>query len=148
MSTTVVRYIPEDPDYVAEPAAIEAARALLQKALGSPAVATTTEGATFVDPGENLDTIRCPACGDELDMDWWQGEMARAGKRKFACLDVTVPCCGAETSLHDLDYDMPAGFAHMVLAVQDPKGDPDEVVDLDALERLLGCVVRRIDARY
>ena len=148
MSSTVVRYIPEDPEYVAEPAAAEAARALLQKALGAPAVASVTEGTIFVDPGENLDTIRCPACSDELDMDWWQGEMARAGERKFARLDVTVPCCGAETSLHDLDYEMPAGFARMVLEVQDPHGDPDEAVDLDALERLLGCIVRRIDARH
>jgi hypothetical protein len=148
MSSTVVRYIPEDPEYVADAAATEAARALLQKALGAPAVATITEGASFVDPGSNLDAIRCPACSDELDMDWWQGAMAKAGEKAFARLDVTVPCCGAETSLHDLDYEMPAGFARMVLEVHDPRGDPDEAVDLDALERALGCIVRRIDARY
>lgn len=147
MSSTVIRYIPEDPTYVAEPAASEAARAMLQKALGSPAVVSITEGPSFVDPGENLDTVRCPACSDELEMDWWQGQMARAGEGAFATLEVTVPCCGAETSLHDLDYDMPAGFARMVLEVQDPHGDPD-AVDLDALERTLGCIVRRIEARY
>ncbi len=148
MSSTVLRYIPEDPDYVADAAATEAARALLQKALGAPAVALVTERAGFVDPGANLDAIRCPACSDELDMDWWQGEMARAGERRFESLGVTVPCCGAETSLHDLDYEMPAGFARMVLEVHDPAGDPDQAVDLDALERALGCIVRRIDARY
>jgi hypothetical protein len=148
MASTVLRYIPEDPDYVAETASSEAARVLLQKSLGSPAVVTVTEGVSFVDPGANLDSIRCPACSDELDLDWWQGEMSRAGERKFAGLGVTVPCCGAETSLHDLDYDMPAGFAHMVLEVQDPLADPDEAVDVDALEKLLGCIVRRIDARY
>jgi len=148
MSSTVLRYIPEDPDYVADAAATEAARALLQKSLGAPAVALVTERAGFVDPGSNLDAIRCPACSDELDMDWWQGEMSRAGQRKFESLGVTVPCCGAETSLHDLDYEMPAGFARMVLEVREPHGDPDAAVDVDALERVLGCVVRRIDARY
>jgi hypothetical protein len=148
MSSTVVRYIPEDPDYVADAGASEAARALLQKSLGSPAVVTVTEGASFVDPGANLDGIRCPACGGDLDMDWWQAEMSRAAERKFTHLGITVPCCGAETSLHDLDYDMPAGFARMVLEVHDPHGDVDEAVDVEALEKLLGCIVRRIDARY
>jgi hypothetical protein len=148
MGSTVIRYIPEDPGYVADAAASEAARAMLQKVLGAPAVVNVTPGLTFVDPGANLDTIRCPACGAELAMEWWQGEMTRAGQAAFEPLTVTVPCCGAETSLHDLDYDMPAGFARMVLEVHDPKGDPDEAVDLDALEGALGCIVRRIEARY
>jgi hypothetical protein len=148
MSSTVIRYIPEDPTYVADASASEAARAMLQKALGAPAVVNVTTGPTFVDPGGNLDVISCPACAEELQMDWWQGEMARAGQGAFAKLEVTVPCCGAETSLHDLDYDMPAGFARMVLEVHDPKIDPDEAVDLDELERALGCIVRRIEASY
>lgn len=148
MPTTVLRYIPEDPLHMPGAAAIETARAMLQDALDAPAVATVTESLTFVDPGENLDTIRCPACGDEVDMGFWHQQMTRAGAGGFADLTLSMPCCGVETSLHDLDYDMPAGFALLVLEVQEPKADPDDAVDVVSLGRVLGCMLRRIDARY
>lgn len=148
MSTPVIRYIPEDPGYVASPAAIEIARAMLEQALGAPTIATVTDAPTFVDPGQNLDIIRCPACGEEVDLGWWQERMAKSGEGGFAHLEVAMPCCGAQTTLHDLDYDRPAGFARLVLEVQGPQAEPDEAVDEAALERVLGCVVRRVEARY
>ena len=148
MGTTVLRYIPEEPTYVPGSGHIEAARSLLERSLGVSVVASITPVLAFVDPGDNLDTIRCPACGEELDMGFWQERMSTAGETGFAKLELTMPCCGAETSLHDLDYDAAAGFARLVLEVHDPQADADQAVDQDALERALGCLVRRIDASY
>ena len=147
MSTSVLRYIPEDPTHVPEGDGANASRDLLSKATGKQARARVTEGAEFVDQGENFDGLKCPACSADLDMEWWQERMTAAGEGSFGDLGVTVPCCGAETSLHDLDYDMPAGFARFVLEVDDAEGVEDKV-DVEALERVVGCVLRRIVARY
>jgi hypothetical protein len=143
----LLRYIPEEPTHVPEAARAEAARVMLQEALGGRALATVTEGQAFVDPGPGLVAIRCPACSDHLGWQVWKEHMRRAGEGGFAHLELTMPCCGAETSLHDLDYDAPAGFARFVLEVQQPEREAEEAVDLDALERTLGCMVRRIEVR-
>jgi hypothetical protein len=148
MSSSVLRYIPEDPTFVGEATAREAARKMLEKALKAPAIVTVTDDPAFVDPGDNLEAVRCPACGEGLAMEWWQEAMSKSAAGAFHDLNVVVPCCTAETSLHDLDYDAPAGFAKLVLEVEDPAKDPDEAVDQDALEAALGCMVRRVEARY
>ena len=65
----------------------------------------------------------------------------------IACPDANCKSCGAETSLHDLEYDQPAGFARFILEVEDPDGAEDKV-DVEALERIVGCMLRRVVARY
>jgi hypothetical protein len=147
MSTTVLRYIPEDPTHVPDGDGANVSRDLLSKATGKTARANVTDEVQFVDQGGNFDGLKCPACGSDLDMEWWQERMAAAREGSFADLGVTVPCCGAETSLHDLDYDTPAGFARFVLEVDDAEAVEDKV-DLEALERVVGCLMRRIVARY
>ena len=147
MSDTKLRFIPEDPTYVPEAAAIEAARAALGEAAGVPATARVAAGVEFVDQGENFERVACPACGSELEMGWWGERMKDADATSFRELGVTVPCCGAETSLHDLDYEAPAGFARFVLEAPNPGVDV-EAVDAEPVERAAGCLLRRIVARY
>jgi len=147
MSTCVLRFIPEEPTFVPAEEAVKQAREQLGRAAGKPAVARVTEGLAFVDPGENLEAVGCPACGSGLELAWWQERMQGASSGGFSELQVAVPCCGAETSLHDLDYTAPAGFARFVLEVEDPAVDP-EAVEGDELEGTLGCFLRRIVARY
>lgn len=79
---------------------------------------------------------------------WWPDAMDRAHGRHFADLAVTVPCCGAATSLNDLRYDWPAGFARFVLEATNP-GVP-ELPDaaLAELERRLGAPLRVVRAHY
>jgi hypothetical protein len=147
MSTTVLRYIPEEPTFVPGEDEIVASRVLLTRSAGKAAQARVSESVEFVDPGEGLDRVLCPACGQQLEMEWWQERMTAAAEDAFRDLGVTVPCCGAETSLHDLEYDQPAGFARFILEVEDPDGAEDKV-DVEALERIVGCMLRRVVARY
>ena len=60
-----------------------------------------------------------------------------------------APCCGAATSLHDLDYDWPAGFARFVLQAREPAlaGWLDDAA-VARLEKALGTRVRQIRTRY
>lgn len=55
-------------------------------------------------------------------MDWWSEQMAQAGEASFTNLAVTTPCCATRTSLNDLTYDWPDGFAQAELSVRNPQG--------------------------
>lgn len=103
----------------------------------------------FIDQGENFEEVRCPSCKKSLDMDWWQEAMGAAGEKGFADLTVRVPCCRSRTSLNELDYRWPAGFARFVLEASEP--ELPDVLDKRAvtqLEAVLGQPVRQISARY
>lgn len=82
-------------------------------------------------------------------------EMLRIGVRQraalrleyFFCGDLSetirVPCCGAVTSLSDLDYRWPAGFARFVLEASEPTlAGTLDVLAVTQLEAILGqgCV--------
>lgn len=150
MSGYFLRLIPEDPSFVpAEPAraaACEALRAALPRA--EEVTVSVSEALRFVDPGKNLERILCPACGKDLARDWWEGHMEHAKARELRNLRVTVPCCGAATSLDRLDYEWPAGFARFVLEASNPNVSELPGQQVRALGRILGCRLRQIWARY
>lgn len=151
MSDDYLRIIPLDPATVPPQRAQEQATALVKKLLPRAREVRTIhqEEVFFVDQGENLEEIRCPRCGATLGPEWWMTEMDRAGAARFSDLAVVVPCCGAATSLHDLDYDWPAGFARFVLQVREPALAgwlDDEAVA--RIEEALGTRVRQIRTRY
>ena len=107
------------------------------------------EEPVFVDQGENFDEVRCQSCGQELEMEWWQDAMDSAGENGFAKLAVQVPCCKAKTSLNDLQYRYPAGFARFVLEASEPS--LEEFLDrvaLAQLEEALQTPLRQTIARY
>lgn len=74
----------------------------------------------FIDQGANFESIRCPACRAEPGLSWWRDQMDRAHERQFADLTIITPCCAAATSLNELDYHWPAGFARFELIVLNP----------------------------
>jgi hypothetical protein len=96
----------------------------------------------FVDGGQNMGEPRCPNCSTEIAV-WWQGAMDRAQAASFADLSVVTPCCGTKTSLNDLDYGWPVGFARFELEAMNPAQDttPDEQAQL---ERCLGMRLRKV----
>lgn len=53
-------------------------------------------------------------------MELWGRWMDQAGDTGFAELGIVPPCCGAGTSLQELDYYFPAGFARYVIEIADP----------------------------
>ena len=107
----------------------------------------TTEEVRFIDQGSNFEGVYCPACSADLDQ-WWKEAMDRAWQTRFANLAAVVPCCGSATSLNDLRYVWPAGFARFVLEAKNPGITDLAHHDLAQLETTLGCRLRRIWAHY
>lgn len=73
--------------------------------------------------------------------------MDKAQASSFNHLAVMTPCCGASSSLDDLKYELPAGFARFVLEAQDPKADLDDQ-QMQALAQIIGVGLRKIWAHY
>lgn len=151
MSENFLRIIPLEAGHVPPAGARDKAVALLRTLLPRAAEvrAILQDKLFFVDQGENLEEIRCPRCRATLVPEWWMTEMDRAGAAKFSDLSVVLPCCGAATSLHDLEYDWPAGFARFVLQVREPAlaGWLDDAA-VARLEKVLGAKIRQIRTRY
>jgi hypothetical protein len=153
MSENWLRLIPADPRYIPSPEAQEQARrALAWLAPRAAKVrATAAPHVRFIDPGANLAQIRCPACGVDV-AGWRRLAMDRArlapssagAESGFGSQGMTMPCCGAATSLHDLAYDWPAGVARFALEARDPEVRDLTGAQVAALEQLLGCRLRRI----
>jgi hypothetical protein len=150
MSVHFLSLIPEDPEHVpaaeARTRALAALRALLPQ---SPHIETRLfEQVTFVDQGGNFEGVECPGCGADMT-DCWPEWMDRASEHQFSSLSITMPCCGLATSLNALRYNWPAGFARFSLRAQDPGiGGWLPPEDLSVLEKLAGCKLRQVYARY
>jgi hypothetical protein len=159
MSTSIIWLLPTDPEYVPDALAQERAVELLKPLLlapssGSEISARVTEQIEFLDPGpENFERIVCPVCSVELPIDWWGKEMDRAYEKQFTDLRVTTPCCNNESSLNELNYEWPAGFARFAIELYEPFVlDPQgvwQMVELSddtvgTLQETLGCELRVI----
>jgi hypothetical protein len=73
----------------------------------------------FYDCGENFESISCPFCKSELDLEWWQDEMGKASEIGFSEIKLLTPCCNKNSSLNELKYDMPQGFAKFAIKIDD-----------------------------
>jgi hypothetical protein len=145
VSDAVLRIIPEDPAFVPSQERCDAACVRLREVLvGVEVDVRVTDEITFVDAGANFESVACPLCDAEIDQDWWGEAVGEAAEGSFEALTVKVPCCGGETSLNDLRYEMPQGFARCVIEATNPNVDalPQHVVD--ELVAILGCELRVI----
>jgi len=163
LSTTIIRLISTNPQYVPDSLSQKRAVAFL-KSLPLPnpdpsseAIAKVTEHVEFVDQGENFERVVCPFCSFELNTEWWHEVMDKAYRERFVDLRITTPCCHTETSLNDLRYEWPAGFARFVLELYEPFSLDSEGVYqmlelsqdiLQKLEDILGCRLRIVWAHY
>jgi hypothetical protein len=62
----------------------------------------------------------------------------------FDNLIATVPCCGGQSSLNDLEYEWPCGFARFELALWNPGRGWLTEQELSAIAQALGHPVRQI----
>ncbi|MEU0025071.1 zinc ribbon domain-containing protein [Streptomyces sp. NPDC006335] len=154
MSDTVYSVIPTDPHWLPDRDAGDRATALVTRLAPEDDGGFDTEietdwydTVTAVDCGENLTRISCPACGAPIDPEWYRDLIEAHGDDGFATLAVTVPCCGAATSLDALEYDWPCGFARFEIAVWNPAREPFDERELAAVGEVLGHPVRQIRAR-
>src|SRR5688500_17318071 len=131
MSDVFLRIVPTDPTFVPSVEARASASARLREALTDVDVAAhVSDEVAFVEAGANFESVACPLCDAELDQDWWGEAVGLAAARGFEALMVKVPCCGAQTSLNELRYDMPQGFARCVIEATNPNVDelPENLV--------------------
>lgn len=147
MSENFLRLLPTDPTFVPSAAAASAAlRALRLIAPRSHEIDVVEEPeVVFLDAGGNFSAVRCPACQAELVIiPWWQDEMSRAYETKFEDLSVVPPCCGSPTTLNDLDYDWPQGFARWWLEARNPDRGKLQPHELGELAAAVGHPLREV----
>lgn len=107
--------------------------------------AVTRDKVDFVHGFENFMAVYCPKCGQEIDMDTWGQATSRAREKDYADLAYETPCCKFRTTLNELRYDWPAGFARFSLTMMNTNRDVNE----EAVSRIgiaLGCAVRKVQA--
>lgn len=149
MADTFLRIIPADPERVPSALARSRAVAVLQRAvpLADNIESQVTDDVRFVDCGTNFETVSCPSCGVDIG-EWWSVVMEVGHEQQFRDLRATLPCCGLRTSLNDLVYSWPAGFARYTLEVLNPGvGSLGDRV-LERLADALGAPIRVIWAHY
>ena len=145
MSDDWMIVLPADPLAIATKARAETALVLLKKLRpkAQDPELHLSETPHFFDCGGNFENVFCPFCAADITarwsdaMDkWWNSEDRRS-------LAVKTPCCGRTTSLNDLDYVLPQGFA--CTAIKLMNGGPDlEPEEREQVEAALGLSVRII----
>ncbi|HEY2595862.1 MAG TPA: hypothetical protein VGK33_18375 [Chloroflexota bacterium] len=149
MAETYLRIIPRDPGRVPSALARERALGVLQRAVpfADEIDSQVTPDVRFVDCGDNFETVSCPHCSADVG-EWWTMAMEMGHEQQFRDLRATTPCCGRRTSLNELVYSWPAGFARYSLEALNPGlGSLPEAL-VRRLEDALGASVRIIWAHY
>jgi hypothetical protein len=99
------------------------------------------------DCGANLESIKCPHCGEELGSDWWQERMDGAydeASDSFELQPLDLPCCGRRSTLNELVYDFDQGFSRWGVDLMNPQlGELDEEA-VSRLESIAGCKLKVI----
>jgi hypothetical protein len=150
VSDNYLRLIPTDPTWHPGTDAAQRAAATLSALVpGADSIEVELhDEVTFIDQGANFERLSCPACRAELGMDWWSERMGQAGDSGFTNLAVTTPCCRTSTSLNDLTYDWPAGFAHAELSVRNPQRGRLDDMELAQVAAALGHPLKQVMAHY
>ena len=152
MSDDVLSVIPTDPQWQPTREAGEQTAAIAGQLAASlhdfdaEMDVTWHETITVVDCGQNLSRIVCGRCRAEIDTDWWGDLLEERLETGFDDLVVRLPCCGAESSLNDLHYDWPCGFAKFEIAIWNPGINWFADDELTLLAETLGHPVRQIRA--
>lgn len=146
MSSDYIVVIPNEPDIVPDADARRQAEqqfaAYLPKA---KAVASRVNAELqFIHPGGNFERILCPTCGAQMSWDWWTAAMDAAHLTHYRQLSVVLPCCGVTSTLNDLRYEFPAGFALFVLEAEHPDSFGLNDDQVRTLEGILGSPLRQI----
>ena len=150
MSDTVYKIFPRYyfPKYSDEQ--IYGAVKVLQLCLKESITFTNYNSVQFIDCGEGLEHIFCPWCGLEICIGLWQICMEKAfSDSSFHHLGIRTQCCDHSSSLEDLIYVKPCGFATFVIEVNNPKIIPC-VAELHEMGKCFGNVnfFRMISAHY
>ena len=146
MSRDYIVLIPGNPGYIPEVEARRRVEEQLSAFLPRAKDVSSRVNAEiqFIHPGGNLERVLCPNCGAQLDWDWWTAAMDAAYMTHYRELSVNLPCCGAMSSLNDLHYEFPAGFALFALQAERPDSPGLDAEQMGTLERIVGSPLRQI----
>jgi transcription elongation factor Elf1 len=146
VSDTILKIISTIPAYVPNDAQLERTKNLLSKYYNPACVEfEVTDSIEFIDQGSNFETVSCNICGQEISAGEWQDQMNKAFEVEFRDLSFQTSC-QHQTSLNDLNYSWPAGFARFSIRISNPQNEFDE--NLEQLKEILGTEVRIIWAHY
>lgn len=106
--------------------------------------AELTDRVRFIDCGGNMESIACPYTGNPIQPAVWARAMSRAAGDDFRDLSFVCPCCGKNTSLNELVYHFPQGFARFSLAVRNPNTKVLSGTACRELSSVLLCPLRLI----
>ncbi|SRR5260221_1746170 len=147
MSSTILKIIPSIPDYVPSEFQQERVKLFLSEIYSSHYTEfKVTDSVEFVDQGENFESVSCNLCGQDISTEEWQDQMDKAYKNNFQDLNFQTSC-QHRTSLNDLNYKWPAGFAKFMIGISDAQREPGENI-LGQLRDILGAEIRIIWAHY
>ena len=146
MSRDYIVLVPNDPSFVPGP---EARRKAEQRFAGflpdaKDVASRVNAEIQFIHPGGNLDRVLCPYCHAQVDWDWWASAMDAAYLTHYRDLSIKLPCCGITSSLNELLYEFPAGFALFALQAERPNSRGLEPEQIRTIERIVGSTLRQI----
>ena len=150
VSDSLTTIIPTDPTWVPEPEQESLAVDMVKEFLAEHHEFTLErpDKVTLYTGYELFESIHCPFCATELDIQpWWTDQLDAAWRPDtgFSALDIATPCCGRPTSLNDLTYTSTQGFASWAITVRNPLADlySDQIRDI---EEALGHEIRIVYA--
>ncbi|MFC9077893.1 hypothetical protein ACFTY7_12815 [Streptomyces sp. NPDC057062] len=94
--------------------------------------------------GASLEKISCPHGAAHVSSHWWAQAVSARCDEGFSTLLVVVPCCEVQTSLNELVYDWPMGFARFRIEVLYPNRAWLTGEELARVADALGHPVRQI----
>ncbi len=157
MSYVVLYAIPTDPVWVPDAEQEAAAVAIYGRHVEHVGEIEVRRDARmhFYDAGECFERISCPSCTaliaeNPSNMTWFVEQLDNhsSEERGFSTLDVVTPCCQTPTTLNDLDYDAPQGFACWSMGAVDAQQWDLADWQQHELEAALGHTVRLVYAHY
>lgn len=148
MSDTILKLIPVKPSYKPSMESQEKARLFLNNSVKAQRIEIEqTEDVRFIDQGSNFESLSCNVCGKDIDMEIWQEHINIAYENQFTDLTFNTPCCYNTTTLNDLIYNQPAGFARFALMISNPQTDLQND-EFNELQKIIGVDLKKIWAHY
>ena len=150
MSDNWIILIPDAVEFVpAEEAASMARSGLRYYMPGAESIdMEVSERPQFIDCGSNFERILCPHTGKEIELEGWHKGMGAAEAAGFEDLSFVSPHSGEPTSLANLIYEWPQGFARFSLHALNPNLKEPSRECLIALEEILCCKLKVIWQHY
>ena len=146
--STILRIISTNPSYIPVKEKQEQAKDFLTTLYSINVINSIyLDTIEFVDQGQNFDSIICPFCTKDIDIENWQNAMEKAELSQFTQLTFITPCCSKMTSLNDLRYVTTAGFAKFILTVDDPEKEI-ESNEIAELQLILNTPLKIIYTHY